>query len=68
MARFLLPLMRSIMALEKDAKGVVPVSMKNIPILRASAWGLAVCTYVVIYTGALVQHTGAIVGCGYQFP
>lgn len=36
--------------------------------LRYSIWGLAVYTYVVVYTGALVRHAGATMSCGYSFP
>ncbi len=36
--------------------------------LQFPVWGLAVYTYVVVYTGALVEHSGAILGCGYQVP
>ncbi len=36
--------------------------------VQFSFWGLAVYTYIVVYIGAYVQHTGAVVGCGYQFP
>lgn len=38
------------------------------PWLQLSAWGLAVYTYIVVYAGALVEHTGAVIGCGKQFP
>ncbi|MGA8941805.1 MAG: heme A synthase [Thermoactinomyces sp.] len=31
-------------------------------------WGLAAYTYVVVYTGALVRHAEATMGCGYSFP
>ncbi len=31
-------------------------------------WGLAVYTYIVVYTGALVEHTGAVAACGYNLP
>lgn len=31
-------------------------------------WGILAYTYVVVYTGALVRHTGATMGCGAQFP
>jgi len=36
--------------------------------LQYPLWGLAVYTYIVVYTGALVEHAGAILGCGYQIP
>lgn len=32
------------------------------------AWGLLIYTYVVVYTGALVRHTHATMGCGHNFP
>lgn len=31
-------------------------------------WGLAAYTYVVVYTGALVRHAEATMGCGNSFP
>ena len=34
--------------------------------LRLPILGLAVYTYIVVYSGAFVEHTGAVVGCGYQ--
>lgn len=36
--------------------------------LQFPVWGLAIYTYIVVYTGALVEHSGAILGCGYQIP
>jgi cytochrome c oxidase assembly protein subunit 15 len=36
--------------------------------LHWSVWGLTVFTYVVVYTGALVRHAKATMGCGYAFP
>ncbi|HJT59475.1 MAG TPA: heme A synthase [Ktedonobacteraceae bacterium] len=39
-----------------------------VPRLQLPLWGLAVYTYIVVYTGALVEHTGAVTGCGYQIP
>ncbi|MBV9259688.1 MAG: heme A synthase [Ktedonobacteraceae bacterium] len=41
-----------------------PVSRR----FQLSIWGLVVYTYVIVYTGALVAHTGAVTGCGYQLP
>lgn len=38
------------------------------PALRYSIWGLAVYTYLVVYTGALVRHAHATMSCGYSFP
>jgi len=37
-------------------------------VLQYGAWGLAVYTYMVVYTGALVEHTGAVTGCGHEIP
>jgi cytochrome c oxidase assembly protein subunit 15 len=36
--------------------------------LHFPVWGLAVYTYLVVYTGALVEHTGAVTACGYEIP
>ncbi len=36
--------------------------------LQLPVWGLAVYTYLVVYTGALVEHTGAVTACGYELP
>ncbi|HEY4389506.1 MAG TPA: COX15/CtaA family protein, partial [Ktedonobacteraceae bacterium] len=36
--------------------------------LQYSAWGLVALTYLVVYTGALVRHAGAVLGCGTQWP
>jgi cytochrome c oxidase assembly protein subunit 15 len=65
---FVLLLTIRLFQIAKASKGVAPTSKKSIPRLRASVWGLAVYTYIIVYTGALVQHSGAILGCGYQFP
>ena len=40
----------------------------EVPRLQLPLWGLAVYTYIVVYTGALVEHTGAVTSCGYQIP
>ena len=40
----------------------------EVPKLQLPLWGLAVYTYIVVYTGALVEHTGAVTSCGYQIP
>lgn len=37
-------------------------------LFRYSVWGLAVYTYLVVYTGALVRHAHATMSCGYSFP
>ncbi len=34
--------------------------------LQYAMWGLAALTYVVVYTGALVEHAGAVAACGQQ--
>ncbi len=34
--------------------------------LQYSLWGLAALTYIVVYTGALVEHAGAVAACGSQ--
>lgn len=39
-----------------------------VPRLQFPVWGLAVYTYIVVYTGALVEHTGAVTACGYSVP
>jgi cytochrome c oxidase assembly protein subunit 15 len=40
----------------------------GVPGLQFPVWGLALYTYIVVYTGALVAHTGAVTSCGYQIP
>jgi cytochrome c oxidase assembly protein subunit 15 len=40
----------------------------KVPSLQIPIWGLALYTYIVVYTGALVEHTGAVGACGYQIP
>lgn len=42
----------------------IPVSQR----FRYAVWGLAVYTYLVVYTGAYVRHTGSMMGCGYSWP
>jgi len=39
-----------------------------VPQLQFPVWGLAVYTYIVVYTGAFVEHTGAVTGCGSSLP
>ncbi|GAC1424060.1 MAG: heme A synthase [Ktedonobacteraceae bacterium] len=34
--------------------------------LQYALWGLATLTYIVVYTGALVEHAGAVAACGSQ--
>lgn len=36
--------------------------------MHQAIWALTAYSYVVIYTGALVRHADATMGCGYQFP
>ena len=36
--------------------------------LQWLVWDLAVYTYIVVYTGALVEHAGAVSACGQQIP
>jgi Uncharacterized protein required for cytochrome oxidase assembly len=36
--------------------------------MQYATWGLALYTYLVTYTGALVRHSNAAMGCGTQFP
>lgn len=55
----------------REAREEAPVDRKSpaaLSRLQLPIWGLAIYTYIVVYTGALVEHTGAVVGCGYQIP
>ena len=36
--------------------------------LQFAIWGVTAYTYLVVYSGALVQHTKALMGCGTDFP
>ena len=65
---FVLLLTVRLFQIDKESRGVASTSMRSVPRLRAYVWGLAVYTYIIVYTGALVQHSGAILGCGYQIP
>jgi heme a synthase len=65
---FVLLLTIRLFQIEKESRGVSPTSSIRSSKLQALAWGLAAYTYIVVYTGALVEHTGAILGCGYQIP
>lgn len=52
-----------------DKKGqITSRGSSEIQKLQYPALGLAIYTYIVVYTGALVEHTGAVTGCGYQIP
>jgi cytochrome c oxidase assembly protein subunit 15 len=46
------------------APGVAAV----LPRLQYPVLGLMISTYLVVYTGALVEHTGAVTACGRQLP
>lgn len=48
---------------EGESSGSDKVWKLQYPVL-----GLIIYTYVVVYTGALVEHTGAVAGCDYQLP
>ena len=48
-------------------------SLRTVPEMRRAGkglqywlWGLATLTYIVVYTGALVEHAGAVAACGSQ--
>jgi cytochrome c oxidase assembly protein subunit 15 len=46
-------------------------TLQTRPIARGiqyAIWGITAYTYLVVYTGALVSHSNAIMGCGQQFP
>ncbi len=51
-------------SLPERAPGVVAV----LPRLQYPVLGLMIYTYLVVYTGALVEHTGAVTACGKQLP
>lgn len=51
-------------ASQPQANKVAPVSKG----LQYGIWAITLYTYLVVYTGALVSHTGAVTGCGLQFP
>jgi cytochrome c oxidase assembly protein subunit 15 len=40
----------------------------GLPRLQYPVLGLMIYTYLVVYTGALVEHTGAVTACGQQLP
>ncbi len=46
-----------------DEPSYVPV-----PKLQKPVWWMALYTFIVVYTGALVEHSGAVVACGQQYP
>ncbi|WP_156097765.1 heme A synthase [Thermoactinomyces sp. Gus2-1] len=53
--------------LSKPGKKNGLMDMRN-TLLAKWLWGLAAYTYIVVYTGALVRHSEATMGCGYSFP
>lgn len=53
---------------ERDTAGAKVVPALDLRKLQLPIWGLAVYTYLVVYTGALVEHTGAVTACGYDIP
>lgn len=59
-----------IFKLAADRRQQEPETIQAVPVrwLQIAFWGLAVYTYLVVYTGALVEHTGAVVACGTQLP
>lgn len=50
---------------QQDRPGRTSSALKK---LQLPVWGLAAYTYIVVYSGALVEHTGAVTACGYQIP
>lgn len=57
--------------IKSDRYAALQEQSKKYPISRRmqyATWGLALYTYIVTYTGALVRHSGAALGCGTQFP
>jgi cytochrome c oxidase assembly protein subunit 15 len=45
-------------------KSEKPVSHR----FQYAVWGLAIYSYVVVYTGAFVRHMQATMACGFEFP
>lgn len=54
--------------IEREAGELRAASTRTLRTLQWPVWGLAVYTYIVVYTGALVEHTGAVTACGYALP
>ncbi len=52
----------------REQQGRPESAGSEVPRLQFLIWGLAVYTYIVVYTGALVEHTGAVTSCGDQLP
>ncbi len=53
---------------DKTQVGRLRKPLGAIPHLQWPIWGLATFTYIVIYSGALVEHTGSVTACGQQIP
>lgn len=53
---------------DRERQGRPETIDTEVPKLQIPFWGLAIYTYIVVYTGALVEHTGAVTSCGYQIP
>jgi cytochrome c oxidase assembly protein subunit 15 len=45
-----------------------PAIARTLPELQYPLLGLMIYTYLVVYSGALVEHTGAVAACGTQLP
>lgn len=45
-----------------------PGIAETLPRLQYPLLGLMIYTYLVVYSGALVEHTGAVAACGAQLP
>src|SRR5579875_305001 len=52
----------------REQRGISTGIAPEVSRLQLPIFGLAVYTYIVVYTGALVEHTGAVTSCGYQIP
>lgn len=61
-------LMIRLFQLERAMSGKDTEPLGDLRKLQLPLWGLAVYTYLVVYTGALVEHTGAVTACGYDIP
>jgi cytochrome c oxidase assembly protein subunit 15 len=53
---------------EREQQGKIAKTGLAVPKLQLPFLGLAVYTYIVVYTGALVEHTGAVAACGHEIP
>lgn len=53
---------------DREQPGSIDRRKTEVPALQVPLVVLAIYTYLVVYTGALVEHTGAVVGCGTQYP